>query len=174
MITKQIVYSQLHKIGLSFTFFGRAEVKELMHILDSDEIIYHCTYGWYQGGSGLLLATDRRMLLVDKRPFFLNLEDLRYEMITEVDFAGRLLDASLHLHTGSKKLSFRSLSDGRLRKTCRYVQDKITQARQMEKHPTHRTDVPEDEVNKSSWQPHSPLLPKLRPTKFTAYRQPLL
>jgi hypothetical protein len=132
MVAYNEVLRQLKSLKTTFRFFGKAETRELARILNVGEQIRYCTFGFYQGGSALLVATSNRLLLIDKRPFFLNLEDIRYEMINEVDFAGRLLDATVSLHTGSKRLAFRSFADSRLRELCQFVQDQITRARQLE------------------------------------------
>lgn len=164
MVQYHTVLRQMSAIGVKFRFFGRAEVRELSNILNPGEVIRHCNYGFYQGGSALLVATDHRLLLVDKRPFFLNLEDIRYEMINEVDFAGRLLDASVQLYTGNKRLSFRSMTDARLRKMCEFIQDQITKARQLE----HMLE--EAKPGSTHWRPYS-LLPRPRISKFTSNSQ---
>ena len=158
------VLKQLRALGLNYSFFGKPETRELAKILNADEVINHCTFGFYQGGSALLVATNMRLLLVDKRPFFVNLEDIRYEMINEVDFAGRLLDASVQLHTGSKQLKFRSFADARLRKLCSFVQDQITRARQLE----YMVDTVRPAG--SEWRPYS-LLPRRRVSKYLATTQ---
>ena len=160
MVTYEEVMRQLRELGVRFPFFGKPETRELANILNSDERIYHCTFGFYQGGSALLVATSSRLLLIDKRPFFLNLEDIRYEMINEVDLAGRLLDAAVSLHTGSKELKFRSFSDAHLRRLCSFIQDQITRARQLE-HMVEQT-----RPAASEWRPYSLLLPKRRVSKF--------
>lgn len=160
MITYEEVMHQLSGLGLKFRLFGKPETKELANVLNPEEKIFHCVYGFYQGGSALLVATSHRLLLVDKRPFFLNLEDIRYEMINEVDFAGRLLDASVHLHTGNKKLRFRSFTDARLRKMCTFVQNQITRARQIE------TMMDANLSLGSEWRPYS-MLPRRRQSKYS-------
>lgn len=160
MVAYEEVQKQLHALGLRFRFFGKAETRELSHIMNDGEQIQHCNFGYYQGGSALLVATNTRLLLIDKRPFFLNLEDIRYEMINEVDFAGRLLDATVSLHTGNKRLAFRSFADARLRDLCRFVQDQITRARQLEHMVDHLSPAA------SEWRPYSLLLPRPRIHKY--------
>lgn len=162
MITHNQVLEQLHELRLKFTFFGKAEVRELAKILNTNEQIQHCNFGFYQGGSALLVATNMRLLLIDKRPFFLNLEDIRYEMINEVDFAGRLLDATVSLHTGNKRLAFRSFSDARLRHMCQFIQDQITRARQLEHMGEHLRPAT------GEWRPYSMLLSRPRVQKYSA------
>lgn len=160
MISFDEVQRQLKDLGLSYSLFGKPETRELANIMNEEEVIYHCTFGFYQGGSALLVATNARLLLVDKRPFFVNIEDIRYEMINEVDFAGRMLDASVQLHTGSKQLKFRSFADARLRKLCSFIQDQITRARQLE----HMVESVSPAA--SEWRPYS-MLPRKRIAKYT-------
>lgn len=160
MISYKLVQEQLSSLGLSYRIFGKPETRELANILNPGETIHFCSYGYYQGGSALLIATSNRLLLIDKRPFYLNLEDIRYEMINQVNFAGRLLDAVVHLHTGNKQLRFRSFADSRLRALCNFVQDQITTARQFEKVGSRA--IP----GASEWRPYT-LLPKRKIGKFS-------
>lgn len=127
-----VTEAQLKQLGPKFRMFGRAEVRELHRIISSDEKIHHCIYGYYQGGSGILVATNRRVLLIDKRPFFLNLEDLAYEKIRDIAFMNQFLQATLHLQAGMKKLSFRSISDARLRRLKEFVEARILEVSQVE------------------------------------------
>ena len=160
MVDHNEVLAQLSMLGLRFRFFGRAEVRELANIINEGEQIKHCVYGSYQGGSALLVATSSRVLLIDKRPFFLNLEDIRYEMMNEVYFAGRLLNAKVRLHSGNKVLEFTSLSDARLRKLYSFTQDQITKARQLE----HMVEATRPAAGE--WRPYT-LLGRPRVSKYT-------
>ncbi len=162
MVTQDTITGQLSALGLRFRFFGRHAANELVNIIKDDETIRHCVYGSYQGGRALLVATDHRILLIDKRPFFLNLEDLRYEMLNEVYFAGRLLNAQVKLHSGSRVLDFTSIADARLRKLYTYTQDQITRARQLE----HMHDVAKPA--RSEWSPYT-MLGQSRVRRFTGH-----
>ncbi len=171
MVAKRAIKSQLNNIGNRFRIFGRAEVKELHKIIETDESIMQCAYGYYQGGSGLLVLTDKRLLLIDKRPFYLSLESLPFEYIKDIDFAARLLQGTLYMHAGMKRLVFRSVSDARLRKICDFVKDKIEQVEK----PLFKPLI--QQSNKSfagrkpylnpAWRPHHiTFAPKQRPSKF--------
>ena len=131
MVQYKYLKKELDDLGFSFKFFGKAEVKELATVLNEGEQIFSCVFGFYEGGSALLVATDSRLLLIDKRLFFVNFEDIRYEMIQKVDFSGGILEAFIRIHTSSKKLQFRSFMDTRLRKLCNYIQDQVTSSRQV-------------------------------------------
>ncbi len=117
-----------------FKIVGRAEIDELEKILVPGETVLECLNGFYSGGFALICATNLRLLLIDKKPFMLNVEDLRYDMITEVDYHARLLDATAIIHTPSKKLEFRSWRQKQLRSLSTFIQRHIMQLRQQAAH----------------------------------------
>lgn len=130
MVTRHEVERQLKAIGASFTWWGHAESKELEHILEAGETIMYCLNGIYEGGFGMLCVTDQRTILIDKKPLYLTLEDIRYDMISEVDFDGRLLDSTVTINTVSKLLRFTSFKGDKLRQATAYLQRRITEMRQ--------------------------------------------
>lgn len=132
MISLQQVDAQLAKVGMKNRFFGRPEVRELCHIMAPGETIKHAVNGQYEGGFAMIVATDRRILLIDKKPWFLTMEDIRYDMVSEVDFYGRLLDSSISLITFSKQLNFKSWHQARLRDMVKYIQQRVMELHQGE------------------------------------------
>jgi hypothetical protein len=133
MISKQAVDEQLKRIGFNFRFWGRSEVNELGRILMEDEIIAECVNGEYANGFAMLVTTNHRLLLVDKKPFlYLTVEDVRYEMITEFNFNHRILNATINVYTANKTLTFTSWNQHRLRKLLEYIQAHVLEMRQQQ------------------------------------------
>ena len=123
MVSAQAVDEQLKRIGFNKLGWGKAEIRELPHIILPDEEIYECVNGIYEGGFALLIATDVRVLLVDKKPFnYLTVEDLRFDMINEIDYSHRMMGAYISITSGDKNLKFRSYNQPRLRKLINHVQ----------------------------------------------------
>lgn len=123
MVSPQIVEEQLKRISFNVHAWGRTEANELPNILLPDEEIYECVNGIYEGGFALLVATNIRLLLIDKKPLkFLTVEDLRFDMINEIDYSHRLMGAQINISTGAKTLRFRSYNQPRLRKLINHVQ----------------------------------------------------
>ena len=172
MTSQSLLNSQLKRLSLRFRIFGRAEVQELRRVLDANEHIHECTFGYYEGGSGLLVITDNRVLLIDKQPFFLNIEDVRYEDIDDISLSNSWLQATLRLQTRSTTITFRSLSDARLRRVQFFVTRNIWLAQQQ----TEQAQKPLEQNIDShvgrpylhpSWRPHNTtLLTRRKPTKF--------
>lgn len=133
MVDAKIVNAQLKRIKFDTRAWGRAEVKELPSILAPEEKIYECVNGAYDGGFALLVATDMRVLLVDKKPLnYLTVEDLRFDMINQIDYNHRLMGATIVINTGFKTLKFTSWDKRRLRKLINHVQDRMSEIKKEE------------------------------------------
>jgi hypothetical protein len=129
MVTLQEVERQLNTIGANNRFWGRAEIIELQHILVPGEQIQACLYGRHQGGFATFVTTDQRLLLVDKKIFYLTVEDMRYDMIAEVDFSAQLLSGTMRVCTPTKNLSFTTYKPQVLRQVASYIQQRVMQVR---------------------------------------------
>src|SRR5688572_24099720 len=136
MVRTEDVQQQLKRIGVNFQFFGRPELRELPHILFDNEEITHVVRGRYEGGWAVICATNQRVLLIDKKPFYLTIEDMRYDMIADVEFNHRLLDATIRLGTVNKTLRFTSYSHGSLRLISSFIQQQVMSFRQRQTTPT--------------------------------------
>lgn len=129
MVTHQEIERQLKAIGAKFTWWGKAEARELEHIIEPGETIMYCLNGRYDGGFAMLCITDGRVILIDKKPLYLTLEDVRYGMISEVDFDGRLVDSTVTICALSKNLRFTSFKGPLLRQATAYIQRRVMEAR---------------------------------------------
>jgi hypothetical protein len=129
MVTLATVEQQLKAAGCSFRFWGRSEIKELCHILLPGETIYMAVNGQYDAGFAMLCATDFRILLIDKKPKYLTLKDIRYDMITELDFSGRMMNSTVRIYTPNKELRFTTTNTTRLRKLYTHTQHKVMEIR---------------------------------------------
>jgi hypothetical protein len=130
MVTMDSVEKQLKDINFNQHGWGRSEVKELPNILVEDEEIFEVANGIYEGGFALLVGTNHRVLLIDKKPMnYLTVEDLRFDMINQIDYSHRLLGARINIATGSKNLRFTSYNQQRLRNLITHVQHCMAEAK---------------------------------------------
>lgn len=124
MVSQQEVNEQLERLSFNVHGWGRTEVTELKEILLPDEKIFELANGFYEGGFALVVATDIRVLLIDKKPMkYLTVEDLRFDMINEIDYNHRLVGATISIATGNRTLRFTSLNKERLRRLITHVQN---------------------------------------------------
>ncbi len=126
MVDKKEILRQLKLIKFNYQGWGRSEASELPDVILPEEEIFEAVNGIYDGGFALLVATDIRVLLIDKKPLhYLTVEDMRYDMISEIDYSHRLIGAEISISSGEKNLHFRSYNKPRLRKLIGHVQHKI-------------------------------------------------
>lgn len=176
MVTSHEIERQLKTIGADFRYWGRGEANELQHIIMPGEHIMYCLNGRYEGGFAMLCITNQRVVLIDKKPFYLTLEDLRYDMISEVDFSQRLLDATITICTINKPLAFTALKGAKLRKATAYVQSQVMGLRQQpltHQQTVHYLQTAQDTAGVNSLQhrvtnPYTkvPLMMRRRVTRF--------
>jgi hypothetical protein len=133
MVHLSIIEARLNKLDVKPSRWYKPELKELQDILVDNEDIIALVPGRYFGGYALLVATDLRLLLIDKRTFFLSLEDIRYDMISEVDFSSRLLDCTVQIFSVNKLHRFTSRKYRQhLKKLTTYIQQRVMQLRQQQ------------------------------------------
>jgi len=127
------IQSQLTRLGIRLSRWFTPELKELQRILMDNEKIIAAAPGRYFSGLALLVATDQRLLLIDKRTFFMTVEDTRYDMISEIDFSSRFYDVGVHIFTLNKQHNFTSMRyKNQLRDLCGYVQQRVWETRQIQ------------------------------------------
>ncbi|HSX16402.1 MAG TPA: PH domain-containing protein [Candidatus Saccharimonadales bacterium] len=130
MVSLATVEAQLKHVGCHYKIWGRSEIRELCNILMPEEIIAQAVNGSYEGGFAMLCVTNYRVLLVDRKPMLLTIEDIRYDMMAEVDYHNRLLGATVRVFTPMRNLVFSSWSGLRLRKCVNYIQQRVMEIRQ--------------------------------------------
>lgn len=130
MLSREAIQEQLTKAGCNFRFWGRSEINELDKILMEDEIISQCVNGEYSNGFAMLVATNHRLLLVDKKPLlYLTVEDIRFDMITDFNYNHRLTTATICISTPNKSLTFMSWNKKGLRKLLDNLQQRVLELR---------------------------------------------
>jgi hypothetical protein len=129
MVAQDRVKKQLQAIGSDFSFVGRAELMELPKILFDDEVLQHVVFGRYSSGFAILCASNQRVLLVDKKPMYLTLEDVRYDMISDIMFNRGVIDSSVTLGTVHKSITFTAFNKDKLRELSNYVQERVMHSR---------------------------------------------
>jgi hypothetical protein len=171
MVHPSLIEARLGKLGFKTSRWFRAEINELQHVLMEDEEIISLACGRYYGSFALLVATDQRLLLIDKRVFFMTIEDTRYDMISEIDYNSQAYNATVSIYTMNKTHKFTSIRYKReLRELTTYVQRRVWQLRQQQPsdsdvpmamatpayQPARKVTKPSDYVQVQDKPPRSP------------------
>jgi hypothetical protein len=75
------------------------ETHYLPHLLHKNEHIMGSVYGKYKDGKGALIATDQRVLFLDKKPMFMHVDELTFMIIGGVTFTKSLFTGYVTLHS---------------------------------------------------------------------------
>jgi hypothetical protein len=87
----------------------------------------------------MLIATNQRLLLVDRKPMFLTIEAIWYDKIVQFDFNHRLMNSTVRIFTPNKQLSFTSVNQGRMHSILVYSQEMMIVAKQEHRHELDST-----------------------------------
>lgn len=148
MISQADLDKQLKQQKIKLGKWGRAEIAELANILTPNEKVSQVVNGYYENGFALLVSTDHRMLLIDKKPFnFLNVEDFRFDMINQLDYNHRLFNSGINVSAGPKNLTFKSTNQTSLRKLIDSVQCRMIEIKEEKKDVAERQHSKLDQLD---------------------------
>jgi hypothetical protein len=106
----------LKSLGADTYDFLLPETHALPYIIHPDELIEGIVYGKYkmqnnpQTGRGALVATNQRVLLIDKKPLYEKVAELAYQVISGVTYSRAGLAGTVTLHTRMGDIGVRTLN----------------------------------------------------------------
>ena len=101
------IRKELIAAGMSAYGLRKAESKYLPELIHKDEHIGGVVYGRYEGGSGMLIATDRRVIFLDKKPLFTTNDEVTYSVISGFKISRTGLINAITLHTRVKDFNLK-------------------------------------------------------------------
>lgn len=127
MATLADVRFQMRLLGYSGLLLKRGEVRELPQLLRSDELINAAIYGSYSGGFGMLVATNQRLLFVDRHFMQRHITDIPYENINSVQLDIGILTATITIYASTGTVALSGMAIRRARRFFNYVDQRIEQ-----------------------------------------------
>lgn len=118
----QRVKQELKAAGITGYALRKAEGRYLPELIRADEHIMAAVYGRTDMGSAMLVATDRRILYVDKKPLIAVSDEISYEVVGGVGVSKEAgLFVSVVLHTRMGDYSVRFVNPTSARKFSQYL-----------------------------------------------------
>lgn len=96
---------RLRSLGAVWYDLRLPETKLLPHIVHADEVVTGLVFGRYRQpsegyeGRGALVCTNKRLLLLDKKPLFVRCDEISFMVISGVNYSRAGLTATVTLHT---------------------------------------------------------------------------
>lgn len=146
--TQEKIYEQIRKVGAA-DFLVRKEVKELPHILWEDEIIEKIIQGYYNGGTGILVATNKRLIFIDKGLLYgLKVEDFAYDKITSIQYKTGLILGEITIYASGNNAVIQNIQKGIVKPFAEYIRARITSVSKHASEPKATPPSQEDTISK--------------------------
>lgn len=98
------INAQLGRLSSVSRLFGRREIKELPNILWDDEDLRDIVQGLYDNGQGILVATTRRLVFVNKGMVYgLKVEDFSYDRVTSIQYETKMMFGTITIFGSGNK-----------------------------------------------------------------------
>ena len=116
-LQQQALNQALRELGADRYDLWLPETHTLPYIVHPNEHIKGIVYGKYSHngarpahGRGALVATDSRILLIDKKPLFLKCDELAYRVVSGVTYTKVGIAGTVTLHTKAGDIHVRTLN----------------------------------------------------------------
>jgi hypothetical protein len=106
------------------TVYGllKSESRYLPKILHSYEHVEAVIYGQHNSSSAMMIATDERIIYLDKKPMAELFDEVSYEVVSGIEFDIHMFFATVVLHTAVKNYDFKMVNLRCAEKFARHIE----------------------------------------------------
>jgi hypothetical protein len=126
MPTLEEVREQVGHLDGASKLLGRKEIKELPKVLWKDEAIEQMVQGMYGEGLGVLVATNKRLVFVDKGMLRMRVEDFPYDRISSIEYTTGMLMGSVIIYASGNKSEIKHVAKDQCQAFANYVRARTT------------------------------------------------
>lgn len=116
------VKMELRQLGVTKWGLMTSESQYLPKIIHQNEKLGAVIYGRHSDGFAMLVATDRRVIFLDKKPFFVNEDEITYDVISGVRFTHAGMGNTVTLHTRIKDYAIKTLNEQCAERFVEYIE----------------------------------------------------
>ncbi len=102
---------QLQSLGVSKSALGTSESRHLPKMIHAGENIVGVVYGMSKDGFVMMLATDKRILFIDKKPFFVNEDEITFDVVSGITHGHAGIGSTVTLHTRIRDYQIKTLNE---------------------------------------------------------------
>lgn len=118
------VKRELLDAGMTFYGLLKSETKVLPKVLHPHEHVEAVVYGQHHSSSVMLVATNERIIFLDKKPMAAFLDEVSYEVVSGIEFGIHLFTATLVLHTPVRNYDIHNANLKCAEKFARHIETK--------------------------------------------------
>lgn len=116
------ILDDLTRLGATKMELMSSESNYLHKIIHHLEEIGGIAFGHHELGYCMLVATNRRVIFLDKKPFFANVDDITYDVVSGVSLSHAGVGSTLVLHTRIKDYKLLTMNDASAEKFVNYIE----------------------------------------------------
>lgn len=118
-LKQQAINAQLQTLDGIDKWIGKREIRELPSILWENETLKQIVVGWYKSGYGILVATDRRLIFIDKGMLGgLRVEDFAYDKISSIEYNTSWVSGQIIIYASGNKAVIEQVAKDQCRSFC--------------------------------------------------------
>lgn len=126
MADAALIEKTLKNLGYGEKWLGVGEIKALPSILWEDELPEKIIQGRYNTGFGALIATNKRLIFVNKGILSLRVEDFSYDKITTIQYSKGMFSGSMEILASGNMAIISEIKKDQVGPFAEYVRAKIT------------------------------------------------
>lgn len=126
MPTLEEVQEQVGHLDGASRLLGRKEIKELPSVLWEDERIEQMVQGVYGEALGVLAATNKRLVFVDKGLLRMRVEDFPYDRISSIEYKTGMMMGSIIIYASGNKSEIKHVAKDQCQGFANYVRARTT------------------------------------------------
>lgn len=96
------INDELLNLGVSWYGKRKFESRYLANVIQEDEKIGGIIYGFYDNVSKMIIATDKRVIILNKKPLFVDKDEVFYSLVGGVSHSRAGITSTVTLHTRIK------------------------------------------------------------------------
>lgn len=124
---RERVTQELLAAGLSKMQLGHAECNYLPEIIHPYEHIGGAVFGHSEKGWILMVATDRRAIILDNKLFYVSKDDITYDIVGGVSSGQGVWGAEVTLHSNVDDFTIRTLNRRSAKKFVDYIEQRTVE-----------------------------------------------
>jgi hypothetical protein len=127
MATLEEITQTIKNMDGAAKFLGSKEIKALPSILWEDEKLERLVTGIYNNGNGILAATNKRLVFVDKGLIYgLKVEDFPYDKITSIQYQQGMVIGEITIYASGNKAEIKWVDKALTKSFAEHVRARIT------------------------------------------------
>ena len=126
MVTQEEVSTAIAQLKTYAKYLGKKELKVLPTILWEDELPEKAIYGSFNNGIGILVATNKRLIFLDKGMMSLKVEDFAYDKISSIQYSTGILSGEIVIYASGNKAMIQNATKDEVKAFADYTRARIT------------------------------------------------